>query len=182
MKTCTKCKKVTDNFGPLKTAKDGLQSWCKSCRAEYGREYKNAHKEESQEYIRKYRKENREAILENTRKYKKENREAILEVQCKTQERDRFKLALRMSKRLSKHHGWKQCNATEDQLRNSFTGFCGICGVPELECSRRLAMDHCHETGRFRGWLCGKCNQALGMFGDSEELLIDALHYVMNSQ
>lgn len=25
-----------------------------------------------------------------------------------------------------------------------------------------LELDHCHDTGRFRGWLCWSCNEAIG--------------------
>lgn len=27
--------------------------------------------------------------------------------------------------------------------------------------------DHCHLTDRFRGWICNKCNTALGLVGDT---------------
>lgn len=30
-----------------------------------------------------------------------------------------------------------------------------------------LHLDHDHTTGKFRGWLCSKCNQALGLLGDT---------------
>ena len=39
-----------------------------------------------------------------------------------------------------------------------------------------LQLDHCHETGAFRGWLCINCNIALGRL-DNETLLIKALEY-----
>lgn len=34
--------------------------------------------------------------------------------------------------------------------------------------SERLAWDHDHATGRFRGWLCSNCNTALGLLGESQ--------------
>jgi len=39
-------------------------------------------------------------------------------------------------------------------------------------------LDHCHETEAFRGWLCHKCNRALGGFDDSEEFLNNAIRYL----
>lgn len=39
---------------------------------------------------------------------------------------------------------------------------CQICGVPESECTQRLHMDHDHETGIPRGFLCMTCNVMIG--------------------
>ena len=41
-----------------------------------------------------------------------------------------------------------------------------FCEVPGCE-RKAAAMDHCHDTGRFRGWLCKSCNTSLGVFGDT---------------
>lgn len=30
-------------------------------------------------------------------------------------------------------------------------------------------MDHCHDTGAFRGYLCKRCNTGTGLIGDNEE-------------
>jgi hypothetical protein len=35
-----------------------------------------------------------------------------------------------------------------------------------LPYTRALANEHCHATGKFRGWLCGPCNSALRRLGD----------------
>jgi hypothetical protein len=59
-------------------------------------------------------------------------------------------------------------------------GVCALCGSPpgnDLR-TRHLAVDHCHETGRIRGLLCGGCNRALGFFKDDPELLDRAAAYL----
>ncbi|MFJ8153985.1 endonuclease domain-containing protein [Streptomyces sp. NPDC094468] len=42
-------------------------------------------------------------------------------------------------------------------------GVCAMCGHP-CTTGRRLAVDHCHVSGRVRGLLCVKCNQDLGSY------------------
>ena len=46
------------------------------------------------------------------------------------------------------------------------------------EKKRKLCMDHCHITGRFRGWLCVPCNTAFGVLGDTAPTFKRALAYV----
>jgi hypothetical protein len=51
---------------------------------------------------------------------------------------------------------------------------CAICGQIPLPDSRRaladelpyLVVDHCHNTEKRRGLLCGPCNTAIGLLGD----------------
>jgi len=54
---------------------------------------------------------------------------------------------------------------------------CYICGREESE-NKRLAIDHCHETGDIRGLLCSKCNKALGLLGDDIDTLKRAIEYL----
>jgi hypothetical protein len=51
---------------------------------------------------------------------------------------------------------------------------CEICGGRPKE----ICFDHCHQTGKFRGWLCHQCNQILGLSGDSPDLLRQLAHYL----
>lgn len=51
---------------------------------------------------------------------------------------------------------------------------CSICG----EHGPRMAMDHCHATGKVREPLCANCNNGLGRFFDKPELLRAAADYL----
>jgi len=55
-------------------------------------------------------------------------------------------------------------------------GLCAICLGPPS--SSRLAIDHCHTTGRIRGLLCTKCNLGLGSFRDRRDWLLRAAEYL----
>lgn len=54
---------------------------------------------------------------------------------------------------------------------------CAICEEPETSSDRRwgglkrLAVDHCHNTGKIRGLLCSRCNTTLGKLEESPQLL-----------
>lgn len=50
---------------------------------------------------------------------------------------------------------------------------CELCGA-----EAKTVFDHCHETDRFRGWLCDRCNRVLGSVGDSVELLRRMIAYL----
>lgn len=86
--------------------------------------------------------------------------------------RSRCKYSLKQSRTKAKRDGYTPCTASVDNLVASFTGYCQICEIPEAKCSRKLCMDHCHKTGRFKGWLCVKCNLGLGYLEDHLEQAI----------
>lgn len=62
------------------------------------------------------------------------------------------------------------------QLRAG-TRACEICNR-----TRKLEVDHDHATGAVRGLLCGRCNKAIGMFKDSEELMLKAIEYLKRAR
>ncbi len=58
-------------------------------------------------------------------------------------------------------------------------GLCAICGVNKgTKSGRALALDHCHATGKVRGFLCSNCNTGLGFFRDSPAALRKAATYL----
>ena len=43
-------------------------------------------------------------------------------------------------------------------------------------------LDHDHVTGKFRGWLCNRCNRGLGHFGDTIAGLERAIAYLKRAE
>ena len=52
---------------------------------------------------------------------------------------------------------------------------CDLCKNPV---NRNWQLDHCHKTGKFRGWICKSCNTGLGSLGDSFESALKAVVYL----
>jgi hypothetical protein len=56
---------------------------------------------------------------------------------------------------------------------------CEICGrSPRAVGQRRLAIDHCHATRKFRGTLCNTCNGMLAMSHDDPARLMAGIAYL----
>lgn len=53
---------------------------------------------------------------------------------------------------------------------------CAICGAPPT--TKRLQVDHDHQTDEIRGLLCARCNRMLGQALDSEDMLRKAIDYL----
>lgn len=75
----------------------------------------------------------------------------------------------------------KQYNITADQyyvMLSEQNNCCSICGVTEEHNNKKLAVDHCHETGKVRALLCHNCNVGLGNFKDNVALMQRAISYL----
>jgi hypothetical protein len=75
-----------------------------------------------------------------------------------TDPRFRLKRILTACKVQARKGGYTPCLSSVDMMLETLTGLCHACGLPEEKVNCRLAMDHDHETGEFRGWLCHRCN------------------------
>jgi len=73
-----------------------------------------------------------------------------------------------------------------NRMYEAQTGVCAICGNPESLVRRGkvevLSVDHCHETKKVRGLLCGNCNNGLGRFAHDPDLLRQAARYLEEHQ
>ena len=46
------------------------------------------------------------------------------------------------------------------------------------EAAEKMCIDHCHETGKVRGFLCNTCNSGIGFLGDKAHKVIKAAEYL----
>jgi hypothetical protein len=47
--------------------------------------------------------------------------------------------------------------------------------------SEAALVDHCHDTGKVRGIICGRCNTGIGQLGDNLEGVMKAVRYLEDS-
>lgn len=113
--------------------------------------------------------------------------------QCKACQKARLSTPKNAERR--KDYAWratlKKFNITEADYESLFqkqAGLCAICHKPETG-GMRLAVDHDHSCcdGNFscgkcvRGLLCKRCNMAIGLLGDSPDVLVNALFYLRSA-
>lgn len=74
----------------------------------------------------------------------------------------------------SRRHAWKRLGIDLDSINRPEPERCEACNGPPSRAPRnnapRLHCDHDHKTGKFRGWLCRKCNWAAAYLDTAEEL------------
>lgn len=86
------------------------------------------------------------------------------------------------SRKLNKRYGITPTQY--DTLFISQNGCCAICGNVETARHNRskkiqkLAVDHCHKTGKVRGLLCQDCNRGIGKFHEEIHRLQGAIEYL----
>ena len=152
MKKCNRCnqEKCLDQFYKNKLAKDGVGSQCKVCSNSASVAWYKANSEVERLKKRTWRQNNPDKVKNQER-------------------RDNLK-----SYGLS-IEDW-------NVLFSKQNGVCAICNQPETVLLRgkikRLAVDHCHMTGKVRALLCAKCNKAIGLMKDQPELLRQAAEYL----
>lgn len=159
VKQCTKCGKVqpSSEFFSRSSARDGLNSQCKSCAtaAKWVSVAKNAdyYAVQKQEYY------------ERTRAAKRvKNKEYRMSHKERTYHR-LWKYGLKQDEYLEMEQKQKEC--------------CAICGIHKSKCrGGTLCIDHDHETLKVRELLCHHCNAGIGALKESEAIMESAIAYV----
>jgi hypothetical protein len=163
-KQCARCAKVkpTALFSKDKRASDGLYSACKACCAAAARAKRGEDPTVSREAVRKWKEANPEAAARHVREWHERNPDSHRETM-------RRQAAARRARKVEQY--W---NGDPDQIH------CGICKTTESGGGGKgFHLDHDHETGKVREFLCHHCNVGLGHFKDDPELVIEAALYLM---
>lgn len=139
-------------------------------------------------YSREWRKNNKDKVAASSKKARIKNRDKILECQRKW-------LIKNKEKHIKNSKLWYQNNkdrVRDNQLKRQFgisleeynkildnqSGVCHLCGGgPDVK-SKKLAVDHDHETGKIRALLCRGCNVGIGNLKDDFNLLRKAADYI----
>lgn len=160
-------------------------------RSEYQRKRREMFPELFRERHRAWRKKNPEKHAANGEKWRQKNKAWYNEYWRKWRTKNKEKLAaqqkaryaadLEGSRKKSREFSKKYYAANRDKwveygrrkrglplATRPEPSFCECCGKPPGEkIFKRLHLDHCHETGKFRGWLCSRCNRCIGALGDN---------------
>lgn len=174
-KVCTKClvEKELSMFDVVKSKrKDGSiyvshRSRCKEC--ENKRKY--LLKTNSPEKLIIYKEKS------NTRRKKSYDKNKLLEKQRQAEWLNNKKVN-GSYKNMWLLNKYKISQEIYDDLRFNQNYCCAICGISEEMYKKSFHVDHCHVTNKIRGLLCHKCNMGLGLFKDSEELLLKSINYL----
>lgn len=151
------------------------------------REYNNKHHREDRKKngkrIRNVEKKscikNKEKIRERRRIYRQEHPEIMRERDKRNQEKHREKRKISSRNR----NLVVNYNITLDEynlLLKEQDYKCALCGTEKAGGRGTFHVDHDHKTGKVRGLLCHHCNTGLGLFYDSENLLLKAILYLKN--
>ena len=133
--------------------KDNPEKWAEQCKR-----YQSKHKDK----LDVYRKEWREKNIEHVRKRDREQRKRLRTL---NPEAEKARL-----KRFSERQEQKRI---QEAGRNK-PELCEICSTNEF----KIVFDHCHNSGKFRGWICDRCNRVLGIVKDSPQLLKELALYL----
>jgi Recombination endonuclease VII len=140
-------------------------------RRAYSRAYYLLHREGLSASSKIYRAEHREEIAARTAAYRLVHPEATRTAHRRFRARHPERETLDHRK---VRHGIDR--EEQAQLFEKQEGRCGICR--EQLTLRSAHLDHCHRTGRIRGFLCSDCNRGLGLLRDDPDRLRLAIDWI----
>jgi hypothetical protein len=160
MKRCRHCQeeKPLGEYYADKAARDGHRPECKACTASRRKVWYERNKQREVRRVVAWQQANPEHYAKRQQAYKDSGRKAIAD---------------------RKSHLKRKYGITLEQYDAMLTAQLGVCAI----CSEKpgdltLHVDHDHATGAVRALLCIRCNNALGLFQESQLLFQAAADYL----
>ena len=162
-KVCRQCheEKTLSDYYYVKESVDGHAHICKKCSASNAREWYRTHHKRALKTRRGYYKKHKEREKENWKRYYEKHRKRLTQSAKEYVMKRKFGMTVAAYERM-------------------LVGQMGVCAICHKGPGRypRLAVDHCHKTGKVRALLCGSCNGGLGLFKDREDVMLAAVEYL----
>jgi hypothetical protein len=161
-KVCTKCGelKPLSEFYAMKEMRDGHRNDCIECNKAAKRERHAANPEPHRQRARQWALDNPELVRAYQRDYR---------------QRPEVKRRARAAYYLKAYGiSLEEAEATLERQGHR----CAICRREMPERIGSMHLDHCHQSGAIRAFLCIDCNHGLGKFCDDPALLRAAAEYV----
>ena len=162
------------------------------CRVENKRNIKNEWYHRNKHKAKEYQEENKLRIRQKAADYRKLNREELQERRRLYRENNREKLRNKAREYVKGSHDVRKTYHLKKHFNMTLEDYndllkdqnysCRICLTHESSFTKKLAVDHCHQTGKIRGLLCDTCNRSLGMLKDSVENLQRAIDYLKKAR
>lgn len=162
------------------------------------KKYRENNLEKTRAAVRQYRSRNREATrvkaradyaIDSTKsrsaslawyyRNKDKARERNKQWTAANKEKINARATARRRSNIEKYRAKERMEAGLPEPTRPCPDFCESCGGPPNGQHKVLALDHCHVTGAFRGWLCNTCNIAFGMLGDNHIGVEKLLRYAL---
>jgi hypothetical protein len=160
MKRCRLCghTKALDDFYRDRAARDGHRPECKTCTAARRKAAYAANREREIRRVVAWQRANPERYASRQREFAATGRKAIAD---------------------RKSHLKRKYGLTPQQYDAMLAAQGGVCLIcREKPGDLPLHVDHDHATGEVRGLLCIRCNNAIGLFQESQDLFQAAANYL----
>jgi hypothetical protein len=166
MKTCITCGvvKPLGEFYRAAGMRDGHRNDCKVCNLAAKKDRYRADPQAHIDRVRRWQ-------IEHPERVRQSRRERNAKPEIKRRQRDAYYL---------RSYGISADEA--DEILAAQNGRCAICCTPATDRLASMHLDHDHDTGAIRGFLCIDCNHGLGKLRDSADLLLRALVYLRQRQ
>lgn len=147
---------------------------CKRCTWQASREWKARNKDKVLAQVARWNAKNPGKRLQIAKDWYHRNKERVAENQRRhKREFPDYKHDIYLKSLYGAPHG------TYARLLAEQGEKCAICGATEPGRKlKRFHLDHCHDTGKIRGLLCGNCNTGIAHLQHSKEVFLSAMRYL----